>query len=99
MVASFIVPLSFLPHGEDALNETSVHANCFCEALPPGPRTFKPRDVARSVRRPTLRMTVDTRGGEISRQDLEWLSASWAALEAEVARAVPEEAAERLKRI
>ena len=40
-----------------------------------------------------------SRGGEISRQDLEWLSASWASLEAEVARAVPAEAAKRLKRI
>jgi hypothetical protein len=40
-----------------------------------------------------------SRGGEISRQDLEWLSAAWVALEAEVARAVPAEAAKRLKRI
>ena len=39
------------------------------------------------------------RGGEVSRQDLDWLAASWASLEADVARAVPAAAAKRLKRI
>jgi hypothetical protein len=40
-----------------------------------------------------------SRNGEISREDLEWLSASWASLEADVVRAVPAAAAKRLKRI